>query len=52
MRLPSTRRVVEAAVAVANGEAGAANQLGVTTPQRVARGSEQTPGRAVGHGHA
>ena len=39
MRVPSTKRVMEAAVAVANGEAGAANRLGVTAAQRVAHGS-------------
>ena len=50
MRVPSTKRVIEAAVAVANGEAGAANRLGVTTGQRLAHGSRQTPGHATGHG--
>ena len=52
MRVPSTKRVMEAAVAVANGEAGAANRLGVTARQRVAHGSQQTPGHATGHGRA
>ena len=52
MRLPSTKRVVEAAVAVANSEAGAANRLGVAAPQRVAHRSQQTAGRGAGHGHA
>ena len=47
-RLPSFKRVVEAAVAVANGEAGATNRLGVTAPQRVSGGPQQTPGRAAG----
>jgi hypothetical protein len=52
MRVPSTPRVMEAAAAVANGEAGAANRLGISGPRRLAQGSEQTPGRAAGHGHA
>jgi hypothetical protein len=52
MRLPSTNRVMEAAVAVANGETGAANRLSVTPGQRVALGARQTPGHATGHGRA
>jgi hypothetical protein len=52
VRLPSTKRVMEAAVAVANGEVSGANRLGVTASQRVARGSQQTPGHATGHGRA
>jgi hypothetical protein len=52
MRVPSTKRVMEAAVAVANGEAGATNRLGVTAPQRGAHSSQQTPGHATGHGRA
>jgi hypothetical protein len=52
MRVLSTRRVMEAAAAVANGEAGAANRLGVTAPQRVAHASRQMPGHATGHGRA
>ena len=44
--VPSTTRVMEAAVAVANGEAGASNRLGVTAKQGVAHGSEHVPGRA------
>ena len=36
MRMPSTKRVMEAAVAVANGEAGASNRLDVTAKQGVA----------------
>src|SRR5439155_24398084 len=50
MRVPSTKRVIEAAVAVANGEAGAANRLGVTARERVVHGSRQTPGHASRHG--
>jgi hypothetical protein len=34
--VPSTKRVMEAAVAVANGEAGASNRLDVTAKQGVA----------------
>jgi hypothetical protein len=52
MRVPSTKRVMEAAVAVANGEAGAANRLGVTAARRLAHGPQQTPGHAAGHGRA
>jgi hypothetical protein len=52
MRVPSTKRVMEAALAVANDEAGSGNRLGVTTPQHVALGSQQTPGHATGHGRA
>ena len=52
IRVPSTKRVMEAVVAVANGEAGAANRLGVTARQRVAHGSQQAPGHATGHGRA
>src|SRR5207302_3984593 len=51
MRVPSTKRVMEAAVAVANVEAGVANRLGVTAPQR-AHGSQHTPGHDTGHGRA
>ena len=51
MRVPSTKRVMDAAVAVANGEAGAANRLSVTAIQP--REHEQpTPGRSTGHGRA
>jgi hypothetical protein len=49
--VPSTKRVMEAAVAVANGEAGA-NRLGVRASQRVAHRSQQTPGHTSGHGRA
>jgi hypothetical protein len=52
VRLPSTKRMVEAAVAVANGEASAANRLGVASAQRVAHGSQQTSGHGPGHGRA
>jgi hypothetical protein len=52
MRVPSTKRVMEAAVAVANGDAGAANRFGVAGRERVPRGSQQTPGHASGHGRA
>jgi hypothetical protein len=51
MRVPSTKRVIEAAVAVANGEAAVGNQLS-TASRRVAHGSQQTPGHAIGHGRA
>jgi hypothetical protein len=50
MRVPSTKRVIEAAVATANSETGAGNRLGVTAPGRVAHSSQQTPGHATGHG--
>ena len=40
---------MEAAVAVANGEAVGGNRLGATTQQRVA---QQTPGHATGHSRA
>jgi hypothetical protein len=52
MRVPSTKRVMEAAAAVANGEAGAANGLSVTAPQRMADGAQERLGRAAGHGRA
>ena len=52
MRVPSTKRVMEAAVAVANGEAGAANRLGVTAPRRVAQSPQQVHGHGAGHGRA
>jgi hypothetical protein len=52
MRVPSTKRVMEAAVAVANGEAGAANRLGVAAPRRVAQSPQQTSGHGAGHGRA
>jgi hypothetical protein len=51
MRVPSTKRVMEAAVAVANDEAAIANRLG-TAPRRVAHGSQQTRGQATGQGRA
>ena len=47
----TVKRVIEAAVAVANSEGEASNRLGVTAPQRVA-GSKQKPGHAIGHGSA
>jgi conjugative relaxase-like TrwC/TraI family protein len=50
MRVPSTKRVMEAAVAVADGEAAAANRLGLTLAHRVALGSQQTPGQSTGLG--
>jgi conjugative relaxase-like TrwC/TraI family protein len=52
MPVPSTKRVIEAAVAVASSEVGAANRLGVSAPQGVAHESQQTPGHATGHGCA
>ena len=50
MRVLSTKRVMEAAVAVANTEAGSGDRLGVTATRRVARSSLQTRGHATGHG--
>ena len=52
MRVPWTKRVMEAAVAVASAEAGAANRLGVTARQHVAHGSQQTHAHATRHGRA
>jgi RNA helicase len=53
MRVPSTKRVMEAAVAVANTEADSSgNRFGVKASQRVANGSQPTPGNSTGHGRA
>jgi len=52
MQVPSTKRVMEAAVVVANAEFGTVNRLGLAAPQRVARGSQQTARHGTGHGRA
>ncbi len=52
VRVPSTRRVMEAAVAVANGEAGVSNRLGVAAIRCEAHASQPPPGQSHGHGRA
>jgi len=52
MRVPSTKRVMEAAVAVADSEVGAANRLSVTAIQRVGHAPQATPATPTGHGRA
>ena len=49
MRVPSTKRVMEAAVAVANSEAGGGNRLGVSQ-QGMAPRPQQEQSRGAGHG--
>jgi hypothetical protein len=52
MHVLSTKRVMEAAVVVANAELGTVNRLALAAPQRVAGGSQQTPSHATGQGRA